>query len=77
MQSTATRQLERLIFDYTFINVGSWKTRFKIFDLNASRTNKDVYPKQRYDRSCWFHIHATATFEHAWATTRHTVIGGS
>ena len=22
------------------------------------------------------HIHATTTFEHAWATTGHTVIGG-
>ena len=53
MQNTATRQLERLIFDYTLIIAGSWKTRFKIFYLNASGTNRDVVPKQRYVRFCW------------------------
>ena len=38
-----------------------------------------VVPKQRYDRfpSVGDHIHVTSTFEHAWATTGHTVIGGS
>ena len=39
----------------------------------------DVAPKQRYDRfpSAVNHIGATPNFEHAWATTRHTVIEGS
>ena len=44
-----------------------------------SGTNTDVAPKQRYGRfpSVGDYIHATATFEHAWATPGHTVIGGS
>ena len=47
--------------------------------LNVSGTNKDVAPKQRCDRfpSVGDHIYATPTFEHAWATPEHTVIGGS
>ena len=51
----------------------------KFLNLNVSGTNKDVAPKQRYDRfpSVGDHIHATPTFEHAWATPGHTVIGGS
>ena len=35
MQTTTTRQLERLIFDYTPIIVGSWKSRFKIFEFKC------------------------------------------
>ena len=59
--------------------VGSWKSRFKTLNLNVSGTNRDVAPKQRYDRfpSVGDHIHATPTFEHAWATPKYTVIGGS
>ena len=74
MQTTTTRQLERLIFDYTPIIVGSWKSRFKIFDFKyVSGTNRDVVRKQRYDRlpSVRDHIHATTTFESAWATPGH------
>ena len=39
----------------------------------------NVAPKQRHDRfpSAGDHIHATPSFEHAWATQRHTVTGGS
>ena len=39
----------------------------------------DVVPKQRYNRfpSVWDHLHATPTFNHAWATPGHTVTGGS
>ena len=39
----------------------------------------DVSPKRRTDRftSIGEHIHVTPTFEHTWATPRHTVIGGS
>ena len=39
----------------------------------------DVVPKQRYDRfpSVWNHIHATTTFEYAWATPGHTIVRGS
>ena len=33
MQTTTTRQLEKLIFDYTPIIVGSLKSRFKIFEF--------------------------------------------
>ena len=47
------------------IIVGSWKSRFKTLNLNASGTKCDVAPKL----SVGNHIHATATFEeHAWAT---------
>ena len=51
----------------------------KFFNLNASGTKREVAPKQRYDRfpSAGDHIHATLTFEHAWATLGQTVIGGS
>ena len=44
-----------------------------------SGTKRDVVPKQRYDRfpSAEDHIHATPTFEDAWASPGHTVIGGS
>ena len=46
---------------------------------NVSKTKRDIALKQRYDRfpSVQDHIHSTPTFEHAWATTQHTVIGGS
>ena len=51
----------------------------KYLNLNVSETNRDVGPNQRFDRfpSFWDHIHATPTFEHAWTTPEHTVIGGS
>ena len=51
----------------------------KFLNLNISGTNKDVAPKQIYDRfpSVGDHIHVTPTFERAWATPGHTVIGGS
>ena len=51
----------------------------KFLNLKVSVTNKDVAPKQRYDRfpSVGNHVHATLIFEHAWATPKHTVIAGS
>ena len=47
--------------------------------INVSGTKRDVAPKQRYERfpSVGDHIHATPTFEHAWATPGHTVIESS
>ena len=67
------------MFDYTPIIVGSWKSRFKTLNLDVSETKRDVAPTQRSDRfpSIGDCIHATPTSEHVWATTRHTVIGGS
>ena len=37
---------------------------------------RDIAPKQRYDRfpSVGDHIHATPSFEHFWATPKHTII---
>ena len=35
MQTATTRRLERLIFHYTPIIVGSWKCRFKIFEFKC------------------------------------------
>ena len=51
----------------------------KFLNLNVSVTNRDVVPKQRYDRfpSAGDHIHATTTLEYAWATPGHTIIRGS
>ena len=51
----------------------------KTLNLNVSVTKRDVAPKQRPHRflSLGDHIHVTPTFEHAWSTPRHTVIGGS
>ena len=46
----------------------------KFLKLNVSGINRDVVPKQRYDRlfpSVGDHIHATPTFEHAWAAPGH------
>ena len=59
------------------IIVGSWK--LKPLNLNVSGTNRDVVPKQEYDRFPSFgdRIYVTTTFEYAWATSGHTVIGGS
>ena len=57
------RHLERVIFDYTPIIVGSRKSSSKFLNLNVSGTKRDVAPKQKYDN-----IHATSTFKHAWAT---------
>ena len=67
-----------LIFDYTPIIVGCWKSRFKTSSLNVSGNKRDVAGRQRYDRflSAVDHIYDTPTFEHAWAALRHTVIGG-
>ena len=63
------RQLERLIFGYTPVS--------KFFNLNISGTNRDVVPKQKYAIFPFVgdNIHATPTFEHAWATPGITVIG--
>ena len=51
----------------------------KTLELNVSDTKRDVAPKQRPDKlpSIGDHIQVTTTFEHTWATPRHTVIGGS
>ena len=51
----------------------------KTLDLNVSGTKRDVAAKQRPDRfpSIEDHNQVTPTFEHNWATPRHTVIGGS
>ena len=78
MQTTTTRQLEKLIFDYTPVIVaGSHVSKF--LDLNVSGTNRGVAAKQRYDRlpSVGDHIHAATTFECAWATPEHAIIGVS
>ena len=50
----------------------------KFLNSNVSGTKRDVVPKQRYDRypSVRYQILASLTFEYAWATPRHTVIGG-
>ena len=68
----------------SFGNCNNWEIFFicqnfsKFLNLNVSGTNWDVVPKQRYDKfpSVGDHVHATPTFEHAWATLGHTVIGG-
>ena len=51
----------------------------KTLDLNVSGTKRDVAPKQRPDKfpSTEDHIQVAPTFEHTWATPRHTVIGDS
>ena len=52
----------------------------KSLNSNVSGTNRDVVPKQGYDRfpSVGDHIHANTNFKHAWATPEHTVtVGGS
>ena len=45
--------------------------------MTVSGTQWDVAPRQRFDRlqSVGDDIHATLTFEYAWATPGHTVIG--
>ena len=65
--------------DYPLIIVGSRKSRFKISEFKFSGTNRDVVPKQRYNRlpSVGEQIHATPTFEHGWVAPGHTVIGVS
>ena len=70
--------LKRLI-DYTPTIAGRWKSCFKTLNLHVSEPKRDIAPKQRCDRfpSAGNHIHATVTFEHAWATPRHTFVGGS
>ena len=35
MQPTTTKHLERLIYDYMPIIVGTWKSRFKIFGFKC------------------------------------------
>ena len=51
----------------------------KTLNFNVSGTKRDVAPKQRPDRfsSVGEQNHINPTFEHALATPRHTVIGGS
>ena len=46
----------------------------KTLDLNFSGTKMDVVPKQRPDRfpSIEDHMQVTPTFEHTWATPKHT-----
>ena len=74
-------KLERLIFDYTRITLGRWKSdqMTKTLDLNVSGTQRNIAPNQIPDRfpSVGDHIQVTFTFEHTWATPRHTLIGGS
>ena len=68
------RQLETLIFDYTPIFVGSWKSNY--LNLNVSGIKRHVALKQKYGRFPFGgdHIHVIPTFEHPWANLRHTVI---
>ena len=49
----------------------------KILNLSVCGTKRDLVPKQKYDRFPFVgdQIHATPTFEQAWATPEHTVIG--
>ena len=51
----------------------------KTLKLNVSGTWRDVTRKQGPDRFPFAgdHIHATSSFEHAWISTRHTVVRGS
>ena len=51
----------------------------KFLNLNVSGTNREVVPKQRFDRfsSVWDDVYDTPTFKHDWATLEHTVIEGS
>ena len=56
-----------------------FKNVIKTLNFNVSATKRDVAPTQRPNRfsSIGEQNHITPTFEHAWATPRHTVIGGS
>ena len=67
------------MFNYISIIVGSWKSRFKIFEFKCLWNQYGVVPKQRYDKlpPVGDHIHVTLTYDHAWATPDHTVIGVS
>ena len=49
----------------------------KTLNLNVLGTKRDVAPEQRPDRfpSVGDYIQTTPTFQHAWATPRHNVIG--
>ena len=51
----------------------------KFLNLSVSGTNIDVASKQRYNKFPFvgYQIHATPTFEQAWAIPGHTVIEGS
>ena len=51
----------------------------KFLNLNVSGTNRNVVPKQTFDRfpSVGDHIHATTTFEYVSTTPGHTIMGGS
>ena len=69
-----------LIFDYTLVTEGSWKSCFKIFEFKCLKTKKrDVSPKQRYNRfpSVGGHIYATTNLEDAWATPGHFITESS
>ena len=48
-------------------------------DLNISGTQRDIVLKQIPGRfsSIGDYIQVTPTFKHTWATSRHTLIGGS
>ena len=59
-------KLERLIFDYMCIILGSWSQMIKILNLNVSGTKRDVVLKQRPDR--FPSTEVTTTFEHTRAT---------
>ena len=77
--STSIKAARKVIFDYQPIIVGSWKPRFKILEFKCLSNQGDVPPKQRYDKfpSARDQIHATPSFEYAWATPRHTAIRDS
>ena len=51
----------------------------KFLNLNVSGTNRNVVPKQIFDRfpSVGDHIHATTTFKYVSTTPGHTIMGGS
>ena len=70
LQEFKIKELERLIFDDTPINVGSHVSKLNVFG-----TNRVVVPNDKFS-SVWDHIHATPTIKHAWATPGHTVMGG-
>ena len=71
-------QLERPIFDDKPIIVGTWKSHFKIFELNCLWNQEGLNPKQRQRfPSVGDHIHVFPYFVSAYATPRHTVVGGS
>ena len=66
---------------YTLIIVGSWKSRFKTLNLNVS-DQEGCSPQTKIGSHLLATtsigiVEITPTLEHAWATPRHAVIGGS